>query len=477
MRILPFSILPFILAAYPAQAQTATPEKAQDIAAMLSAFTGKDAFTKGILSVKPEGSSYRIDLDLRKIAEGIPAVKVNRIDPLSVLTAPQPDGTWAVQSTGLPPIDIEVAAKEGPTSFSLSTQDYAFKGVYDPKIGALTSGGDAFSTMHLIQKDPKSDTDATYSKWATTITGHASANDTTDNQIHGSIGSFTETISIKETEDNKPFQISLSSGAVAFDSSANALKNRAFLDLWSFFIAHPSKEDISRDQAELKSKLLAALPLWNAVDGKATVGDIVIGVPDIGQAKIKTLAETAHLSGISSSARIGLSLAFDGIDVPNILGAAEAQDLYPTAFSLDVDVSHIDLDHLVRDFIAKADFSKDNIFNDGSEAELKAIVASYEPQITLKPTRIQSKIYDITASGDVLVSQGKPNGTITLKAAHFDQTVKQLTTLAKSVPSMASANLYLALAAGLAKKNPDGTAVWAIGISPEGVTVNGKKVN
>ncbi len=87
-----------LLALTPASAQTVDANGAKELSATLSKYFGKTALEKKVLSVKPEGDSYKITFSTAKLLEILPKQDLFKGDfgEYSFLTKPLADGSWDV---------------------------------------------------------------------------------------------------------------------------------------------------------------------------------------------------------------------------------------------------------------------------------------------------------------------------------------------------------------------------------------------
>ena len=84
----------------------------------------------------------------------------------------------------------------------------------------------------------------------------------------------------------------MKAATLSVDANGQGYRTRALLDLLAFGVANADKAKITANQAELKSRLLAALPVWNRIDGSYRFGDFTTETP-VGSFGAKTSASAS----------------------------------------------------------------------------------------------------------------------------------------------------------------------------------------
>ena len=128
----------FFAAALPVlsvQAAPATPEEAARLTTLFERYVGhSEAGQPSSVTVVPQGDAYRVTLDVAHALSGLGGLHFS-IDPnvSSTMLTPQSDGTWAVSSSGSPPLVIHA----GQQTITLKAATSKFDGIYDPKLFAF----------------------------------------------------------------------------------------------------------------------------------------------------------------------------------------------------------------------------------------------------------------------------------------------------------------------------------------------------
>ncbi|RUW87861.1 hypothetical protein EOA35_33530, partial [Mesorhizobium sp. M8A.F.Ca.ET.023.01.1.1] len=97
-RILPVVLVFAVIV--PAWGQAVDNRGAKQLSDELSRYVGKQLLNEGILKVSTAGDAYKITVDLKAIAAGLPKKDLPKFDfpPYTLLVKPRGDGGWDVSS-------------------------------------------------------------------------------------------------------------------------------------------------------------------------------------------------------------------------------------------------------------------------------------------------------------------------------------------------------------------------------------------
>ena len=260
----------------PVFAQTVDADGAQRLTDDLARYVGQGAFTSNVVSVTVEGSAYRIAVDFKALV-GLasamdPGVKLD-ITPLAVLAKPLPDGNWEVASDSVPGGSFEFDGPQGHQSMNWSVADARFSGIYDPALATFRSMSGSLGGMTMASKDAIQDLDASIGPGTFALTGGPSGGGGVDFTLSEAFTNFAENVRVADPSSGANLPFSVKAATLSIDASGQGYRTRALLDLLAFGVANADKAKITANQAELKTRLLAALPVWNRIDGSYRFGD------------------------------------------------------------------------------------------------------------------------------------------------------------------------------------------------------------
>jgi hypothetical protein len=476
------SILAILLASAPALAEPATQEGAKALGESFAAYFGRTAVDQGIIAVTPQGEDYKVTVDPQRVIDGLglPAGSV-KLGALSFLTAPQPDGTWKVGMDGFPSVDVHVATPEGEVGGSLALNGYRFEGVYDPKLAAfLTAKGtvDLIDVKWMTQGMEVSLQEAGYllEMQASDAGGGAVSAKT-----HHAVKSVVETVKVTPpakpgTPQAAPISIVYTLGAMTGDGSMEGMRSRAALNLWAFLVGLEGIEHVVEHQDELKTQLLAILPLWSNAEATVSLDGVSAQFP-FGSIGLKTLGERLAFSGLTSQGAFELGLKLDGLTLPAPLIPSWSKPLVPTLLDVGFKITIEGLDEIARTLIEDLDLEADPPLSEESQTKLEDMLASGSPKLVIAPSRLTSPSFDISVEGEMALTKPKPSGKITIEADGFDKSLAIVQAAAQSDPKLQQVLTGLTMVKGLAKQSPDGKPSWVLEYSVDGVfTVNGQKM-
>ena len=263
-RILAASI--FLVSASSAALAAATAEEAARITSNLQTYLGSEP---GVVKVEPQGDDYVVTLNAAPYLAKIqtPGVKVN-VDPVILTIRPKGDGQWDVSQGGSFALNWEV---DGLSKVDAKIAEQSWNGVFDEATASFLTSTYVLKnvTINQVMTDPttkaKTTASSVYESW--------SGNSTSTPRPDGAVDA-TSTINLagvvsttnSEIPGGQPLNYTINAGKSDATGTAKGLRSKAILDLLAWFVAHPSKDLIVKDQQQLKDKILAALPLWEWIE-------------------------------------------------------------------------------------------------------------------------------------------------------------------------------------------------------------------
>ncbi|TIX22216.1 MAG: hypothetical protein E5V37_31525, partial [Mesorhizobium sp.] len=278
-RILP---LAFALAlSAPAFAQTVDNQGAKQLSDDLARYFGKQAFDKGVLKVSVEGDAYKIALDIKALVNAVPEQKLLKFDmaPYALMVKPRSDGSWDVSSNFSQGASFELEGPEGRQSMEFTIKDGKLTSVYDPALAAFTNATSSLAGMTMTSRDAKQQADASTGAGTATVVATKSASGGVDFRATQKVSDFVETIKINDADNGMNFPLTLKTPELSVDANGKGVRTKPLLDLLAFAVANEDEAKLKANQAELKSLMLAALPIWQRIDGNYGFKDFEVESP------------------------------------------------------------------------------------------------------------------------------------------------------------------------------------------------------
>jgi hypothetical protein len=482
-RILPFvSILAF---ASPALAQAVDAQGAAQLQESLSRYVGKTAFEKGVLKVAADGDAYKIDLDMKALLALLPAeAKVKaEFTPYALRVKPRADGDWDVSGDMMPNGSVDFAGPEGQQKMEWTIADGKFSGVYDPDLATFSTATGSYGSMKMTSTDALTKTDASTGAGNFSMTaGSAAAGQGIDFTSAQTMADFMETIDFTTPDAQLPFPIVLRSPKYAIDAKGAGFRSKPILDLVAFFVANAEEAKIKANQGELKTLLLAALPLWDNLAGGGGFTDLAVPTP-MGEFGASLLGLNFDFDGISQSGELTYGFKLAGLKVPAEaaqLAPAWAVSLLPTDLEINLGGANLNLDGPARKAIEAMDLTKEPPLPDAVSSQIEADFKANPPKFIIGRSFIKNADTEISTTGEVTFPEAnpeKPDVNMTIEATGYDKMVEVIQNASATDTDAQQAFPVLLAVKGFGKTLPDGKIQWVVNAKPDGsVIVNGGMV-
>ena len=471
----------------PAFAQGIDSQGAAQLQKDVARYIGNQAFEKGVIKVEPEGDAYQLTIDFKSLVNALPKQDFVKFDvPAYVLAVkPRTDGAWDVSSALPSKGTFEVKTPDGQQNTAIEIKDGKFSGVYDAALATFTSMTSSMAGMTMASKDPKSSVQASVGATTMTGTGAKAAGGGVDFTMNQTVADFSETVTIDDPESGMKVPLTFHSPSLVVDAAAKGLRSRAMLDLVAFGVANQEKAQVKANQAELKTLLLAALPVWQRFDGAYNFKDFKVGTP-LGEFGMTELVAKFGADGVSQNGKLSYGLKANGLTVPAI--AAQmlptwSVSLLPTDIELNFGGSNLDLDTMARKTIETFDLTKEPPLPADFGDKIGAEFLAKSPKVLIEPSIVKNKDTEVAFKGEVRFPFDKPDPTkkpdmdLTVTVLGYDKVVETLQEAAKTTPDASNAVAAALAMKGFAKTLPDGRIEWAMNVKPDGsVAVNGVTV-
>lgn len=471
----------------PAYGQSIDSQGAAQVQKDIARYLGSQAFDKGVIKVEPKGDVYQLTIDFKALVNALPKQDFVKFDvPAYVLAVkPRADGAWDVSSALPAKGTFEVKTPDGQQNTEIEIKDGKFSGVYDTALATFTSMASSMAGMTMSSKDPKSSVQASAGASTMTGSGGKAADGGVDFTMNQTVADFSETVTIDDPESGMKVPLTFRAPSFAVDATAKGLRSRAILDLVAFGVANQDEAKVKANQAELKTLLLAALPVWQRFDGSYNFKDFKLGTP-LGEFGMTELVAKFGADGVSQNGKLNYGFKTSGLTVP----ASAAQmlptwsiSLLPTDVELNFAGSNLDLDTMARKTIDTLDLTKEPPLPADFGDKIGAEFLAKSPKILIEPSFVKNKDAEIAFKGEVRFPFDKPDPTkkpdmdLTVTVLGYDKIVETLQEAAKTTPDASNAVTAALAMKGFAKTLPDGRIEWVLnGKSDGSVAVNGVTV-
>jgi len=467
--------LGFLLGASSPSLAAATPEGAQRLTTLFQSYLGQ---TPGVVSVTPQGDSYAAKLDLMPLFAKVkdPTVSVS-LSPLEWTLTDQGGGKWKVDQSQ--PLSFSFGVKgQGETQGTIAS--VVSTGIFDEALGGLATSTAELKTIAANQTVTEGGTTTRVTYAIDAVSMQSSMQGSPDSADATTMHSFTglkETISIPAAGDGSTpaMDIVVTSPGGKQDGTVKGLKLKAVSDLVTWLVAHQDPKEIVAEQAILKDKLRAALPLFTTITGTSTIDNLAVATP-LGQFAVQQFGFGADMNGVVADGKLRETFSFSGLQLPAGLVPQWAAGLVPEKLNIDVGVSGFDLAAPAALMLDKLDLTQpEPLPKDIDGPMMQALMPKGSVTITLGPSQILARLFDLTAQGSMTAGPvAMPSGEALVKMKGLDETMKALESSPPDVQQMSAA---LLLVKGLGKAEADGSLSWQItGTDTGAIMVNGADI-
>lgn len=465
----------------PALAQTVDATGAAALQDALSRYVGKTAFEKGIIKVGVDGDAYKLDVDFKALLGLLPAEAKMKADvaPYALRVKPRADGDWDVSGDMAPNGKFEFAAPDGQQQLDWTINGGKFEGVYDPDLATFSSATGSYTDLKMVSVDAISRTNASTGPSTFTMTGSAAPAGGVDISSKQSMEKFEETVAFTAPDMAMPFPIVLKSSRVDVDATGTGVRTKPMLDLLAFFVENSEEAKIKANQAQLKTLLLALLPVWDNVAGSYNFNEFLMPSPlgDLGAAK---LGVDFDIDGIGTGKSLDYGFEMTGLKLPPQaaqFAPAWAISLAPTDLDLNLGITNLNLEGISRKAIESMDLNMDPPLTEQVRNEIQAEFMGNMPKIIMNPSTIKNADTQFSMQGDLIFVGGnteKPEMNATIDATGYDKMVEVLQKASATDPQAQQAFPVALAVKGFGKTLPDGRLQWVVNVKADGsVMVNG----
>ena len=465
--------LAFLLGTSTQALAAASAEEAQRLTALFQSYLGAEP---GVVKVEPSGDAYATTVDigpyLAKIKE--PGASAS-LTPIKMMLTSQGGGKWQVDQDQ--PLSF-VLKVDGKLDMKVNIGSIKGTGIFDEALGAMASSVTDYNQFALeqVMTEANGTSSVSYTianmRYETTMSGSADGADAT---ITSTYTDLRETVAVPSQPGSgmPAMEFSIASPSGNNDATIKGLKVKATTEVLAWFVAHPSPEAIMADQAQLKEKLNAIMPVFASTSGTMSIKDLSVNTM-LGKFGIKELGILADFNGVVETGALREKFTVSGLQMPDGVVPPWAASLVPQNFTLDFSVADFNLAAPAKMLIDSFDLSKQPPVPKEMEQQLlQALLPKRSVTIGLGPSEIIASIFDLKAEGSMTAGpMAMPAGQATVKLKGIDQI---MTALQAAPPEMGMQQMapMVIVAKGMAKTDGD-YLTWKIESTPQGsVTING----
>lgn len=466
----------FVLAlSAPAFAQAVDGEGAKQLSENLSRYVGSQAIDKGVLKVSVEGDAYKIAFDFKALAGMLPKQDLLKFDfaPYVLLAKPRSDATWDISGDFTTRASFEIYGPQGPQSTQFSVEGGKFAGVYDPELATFANATTLMTGMTMISRDAVQHMEIRTGAGTASMNATKAANGGVDFTMTQTMTGFVEAIDVDDPKSGLKFPLTIKSPELSVNATGKGLRTKPFLDLLAFAVANEDEAKLKANQAQLKSLLLAALPLWERIDGNYGFKDFTVESP-VGHFGATELGTSFGSDGIAQNGAINYSIKAAGLTIPQHLVPGWSTALLPTDIDLNFGGANIDLDSMAKKAIEAFDLNQNPPLAAGFGETLTADFMAKAPKMVIGHSTVKNRDVEIALEGEMTFPGMKPEANVTIDIAGYDKIVESLQAAAKSEPEAGQYFPVVLAIKGFGKTLPDGRLEWIINTKADGsVMVNG----
>lgn len=477
----PLAFAAVAIPALSAAAAPATPEEAARLTALFERYVGHPAPGEtGSVTVAPQGDGYAVTLDLKRATAGFASLGFT-LDPYTtaMVLTPLPDGTWTVASRDSPPLVVHAGAQ----TLTMAAATGAFEGLFDPKLRAFSSFRSEQSGYTYAQSTPTLVQNRRVDRTVLTGIGAPAEGGTVSLGAHmaltgtaadvlftpGRAGAAPGDPPAPPTQPGTSLSYTTPTGTV--DVALDRARMGGLLDLWAFFVAHPTHDAIVAAQDELKATLRAGLPFADGLREAAAFDTVAVTTP-VGVVSMTSLAGGLDLAGLAAAGKATGALSVAELAVPTGQLPAWSAGLVPTGLDLHVAVDGFHAAEAAAAAVDDVDLRRDVVITPEQKDAVGRIFWPGGGSVALLPSRLTTKVLDLRMEGQAALS-AKPGGRLTVRGKGLDAEIAALQALAGTDPAAGQVLGPLVMAKNLAKPDPDGGLVWVIEFGDGPVTING----
>lgn len=459
--------------AFPAGAETATPEGAQQLAETFKTYLGSYA---GIVAVVPKGESYEVTVDPTDLMAGLKAQGASgAVMPVVLMLTDMGDGKWNVTQDGPLAVMVEMP---GLLSLDIRAANQSWSGVYDENLKAFESSKGEVTglTMNEVVTQPdQPEMKIVYAVDKATFESSAVASGAggVDSTMTYALSGLNETFTLPASPEMPgPMDISIQIESYVADGKVAAMRSSELLDLWAWFVAHPDKAAAEADFSAMKAKIGAALPFFDKVSANGTMTNMT-GTTPFGAFSADAAAIEVEVNGVKTDGKLREKIALSGLKLPTEVMPIWVPPLLPDAVTFDFTVDGFNLAapaQILLDTMKPGEKLSPEV----NARLMQALLPDGSVHVTVAPTGVSSDMYNLSLESDLKAGPAMPTpvGTAFIKVTGLDAVMSALQSAPPEVSQQAIPGIMMVR--GLAKNDGPDSYSWAVEMGEDGkISVNG----
>lgn len=461
----PFAALLWASTACAGLAAQATPEGAAHLTEVFQRYLGN---TEGVVTVAPDGDSYAVTLDAAPLAKKFAATDTDfSLSPQHMTLTDQGDGIWKVAQNE--PLNLRILVPNVMDA-TMQAGSATMEGIFDEKLVAFTSYTWDMTEVKFDQKvaaqaeRPSQDISYQIASVHSEFSGQASLTGGLDGTLTSVHTGLTETVVLGAGPDN-PAGITIEVTGEKIDQTATlkGLRSAPIMDLLAFFVAHPSEVAVTTAQEDLRGKLQAGLPFFDAMKGTVAYSGLSVTTP-FGGGQAASVGVDLDVNGLVADGHLREKFTFSGLALDEGLVPDWAKGLVPTDLSFDVAGSGFNLADPVKAMITAFDLKAEKPLPDTMGPQLlAALVPNGKFDVTFAPGKVVAPLYTLDFEGSATIPTNGltlPSGMGTVKATGMDAVIEAVNRGPAEVGQ--NVGMALSMARGIAKPGGVGELIWKL---------------
>lgn len=431
--------------AHPALAgEPATDDGAAGIVAAIEPYVGR---VPGVVSAVAQGETYRLTLDAGPLAERLAAflraagdspvsgVPVIAVSPIVLTLTDNGDGTWGVRQD-----DRFTLRASVPGLLETETASHLrLDGVFDPRLMAFArsetteTGRRTRETQFGPDGTALGEGETTTASMRATTTAAANPAGGVDSTMQGEGRTVLTRQKIfysppDDTGRRDTFGIEASVGSYAIDAMGEGMRLVELAALWAWLADQSGATgEIPARQDELKSRLRAALPLFDDLRMTSTAEELRV-VTAVLRGGFQRVESALDLTGALREGRVRMALDLSGPDLPVMMLDPWMRPLVPQSAAVDVTLRGFDLAAAAEMTLSALDLTADAPLGtlDGAALQ-RAVLPGGTLRVDLAPGLVQGADYALAYSGWIEAGpDAPPKGLLRVEAVGLDAVERQI---------------------------------------------------
>lgn len=458
-------------------AAPATQEGAERLTATFQTYLGQ---TPGVVRVVPAGDLYRLTLNFEPLAQMVAVSGATvEISPLNYELTDNGDGTWGVSENQSFALSVTLP---GFIDYRLSLGALSSEGTWDESLSYMSTATGEMRDLEISSSVTGPDgapqnSETAFATGRYQYSGAAAAGGGVNLDASYEFGGYSQAMAIPMSPGAPPMDVAITAETYSGTSTGAGFQLSQLLDLYAWFVAHPSPDLIAGGQDELRGLLTAALPMFDRIDGNFDLTGLQVTTP-VGPFSAETMNIVVDANGILPEGRLREGISVTGLSVPQGIVPPWAVELIPTEATVDFDLNGFDLATPAATLIAAFDLTKPAPIDPAMNMTLLGqLLPQGSFNVGLAPVSLSNGLYDVSLEGVVTIDPNAPpnvppTGKGTITATGLDKVQQVLT---QAPPEVSGQVLMpLGMAMGLAQPGADGAMVWEIDATkPGSLVING----